>query len=149
MFWIFGGLEFGLSSDELLGSIQGLPIAGQFVKYGRWLLMQPVQEAKPVKQLLVRAWEFKTEITLDLKGTKLSDGRIQDKDHIGPQRHQALGWFQKDYTCQEDLGTNVRGSRGRPSSLEVLRCLAQTFCGRQGRLLHQVRPLLRPKSRSL
>ena len=112
MFWIFGGLEFRLSSDKLLGSIQGLPIAGQFVKNGRWLPMQPVQEAKPVKQLLVRAWEFKTEITLDLKGTKLSDGRIQDKDHIGPQRHQALGWLQtKDYTCQTDLGTNVRGSR--------------------------------------
>ena len=74
MFWIFGGLEFRLSSDELLGSIQGLPITGQFVKYGRWLLMQLVQEAKPVKQLLVRAWEFKTKITLDLKGTKLSDG---------------------------------------------------------------------------
>ena len=74
MFWIFGGLEFRLSSDELLGSIQGLPIAGQFVKYGRWLLMQRVQEAKPVKQLLVRAWEFKTKITLNLKGTNLSDG---------------------------------------------------------------------------
>ena len=93
MFWIFGGLDFRLSSDELLGSIQGLPIAGQFVKNGRWLPMQPVQEAKPVKQLFVRAWEFKTMIILDLKGTKLSDG------------------LKTDYTCQEDLGTNVRGSR--------------------------------------
>ena len=92
MFWILGGLEFRLSSDKLLGSIQGLPIAGQFMMNGRWLPMQPVQEAKPVKQLLVRAWEFKTEITctskapssrmaefktkitLDLKGTKFSDG---------------------------------------------------------------------------
>ena len=114
MFWIFGGLEVRLSSDELLGSIHGLLIAGQLMKNGRWLPMQPVQEAKPVKQLLVRAWEFKTEITLDLKGTKLPDGRIQDKDHIGPQRHKlsdGLKQNKKEYTCQEDLGTNARGSR--------------------------------------
>ena len=57
--------------DQLL---QGLPIAGQFVKSGRWLPMQLVPEAKSVKHLLVRAWEFKTKITLNLKGTKLSDG---------------------------------------------------------------------------
>ena len=57
--------------DQLL---QELPIAGQVVKSGLWLPMQPVPEAKPVKHLLVRAWEFKTKITLNLKGTKLSDG---------------------------------------------------------------------------
>ena len=44
------------------------------MKSGRWLPTQPVPKVKPVKNLLVRAWEFKTKITLNLKGTKLSDG---------------------------------------------------------------------------
>ena len=33
-----------------------------------------------------------------LKGTKLSDGRIQDKDHIGPQRHKLSDGLKKMIT---------------------------------------------------